>query len=326
MNVRRMTVAVVAVALVATLGVLPTRAQTDTKTFVRAIVGQLPTAPINPLLQPAIPRANLLLFENLVSYDTDLKPRGQLAERWDVSADGLTYTFSLRRNARWHDGRPFTADDVVFTAQAALDERNMSRMRPYYRPGGRSVRVEKIDDYTVRFTLPAPASDFLYNLSQWNVIVPRHLLEGKDLMTAEFNDRPVGTGPFRFVKLEENKLIRMAANPFYHFGKPKLDVWVDRGFTDQMAAMVALTAGEADLVALDTRYAVKIARQFPNVKIHGYQPGWVTQHEPQGRFLRRHSGAPGAGVRHRPRGPGEDDRGRRPRRLVADWPVVELGL
>src|SRR3989304_7674715 len=94
------------------------RAQADPRPLVRAIVGQLPTAPINPLLLPSIPRANLLMFESLVSYGADLKPRGQLAERWEISGDGLTYTFFLRRNIRWHDGRPFAAGDGVFTAPA----------------------------------------------------------------------------------------------------------------------------------------------------------------------------------------------------------------
>ena len=269
-----MLIALLLVILAATLAP-SARAQADPRPLVRAIVGQLPTAPINPLLLPSIPRANLLMFESLVSYGADLKPRGQLAERWEISGDGLTYTFFLRRNIRWHDGRPFAADDVVFTARAALDERNQSRMRPYYRVARQSVRVEKVDTHTVRFILPTPAADFLYNLSQWNVIVPRHLLEGRDLAAAEFNARPIGTGPFRFVQLRENLFIRMVANPFYHLGRPKLDLWVDRGFEDQMAAMAALARGEVDLLALDSRHSVEIARRLPNVRIIGYNPGWI---------------------------------------------------
>src|SRR3990172_8349507 len=271
---RRMLIALLLVILAAT--VAPSaRGQADPRPLVRAIVGQLPTAPINPLLLPSIPRANLLMFESLVSYGADLKPRGQLAERWEISGDGLTYPFFLRRNIRWHDGRPFAADDVVFTARAALDERNQSRMRPYYRVARQSVRVEKVDTHTVRFILPAPAADFLYNLSQWNVIVPRHLLERRDVAAAEFNARPIGTGPFRFVQLRENLFIRMVANPFYHLGRPKLDLWVDRGFEDQMAAMAALARGEVDLLALDSRHSVEIARRLPNVRIVGYHPGWI---------------------------------------------------
>lgn len=275
LDARRMTIVLVAVALIATIGIPVTSAQWGQKTFVRAIVGQFPSAPINPLRFPSNPRANLLLFESLVTYTPDLQPRGQLAERWEMSPDGLTYTFYLRRNVKWHDGRPFTADDVVFTATAALDERNGSRMRPYYRFLGQPVRVEKIDAGTVRFTLPSPSADFLYNLSQWNLILPRHLLEGQDLATAPFNDRPVGTGPFRFVQVANGQFIRLAANPFYHLGRPKIDVWVDRGFDDQFTALAALTKGEVDLVALDTLAAMEIARRIPGIKIYEYQPGWI---------------------------------------------------
>ncbi len=276
MDARRMVLVFVAAALASAAIAPPIDAQTASpKTLVRAIVGQLPQAPINPLLLPSIPRANLLLFENLVSFTSDLRPRGQLAERWDVSDDGLKYTFYLRRGVKWHDGRPFTADDVVFTAQAALDERNLSKMRPYYRLRGQSVRVEKIDESTVRFTLPSPAAEFLFNLSQWNLIVPRHLLEGRDLNEADFNTRPVGTGPFRFVQLRENQSVRMAANPTFHFGRPKIDIWIDRGFDDQMAALAALANGEVDLAPLDSRFAVDVARRFPHFKLYGFNPGWI---------------------------------------------------
>lgn len=274
MGARRTLITCIAIVLVAVAGVSG-GAQPDQKTFVRAIVGQPPEAPINPLLFPSNPRANLLLFENLVSYTADLQPRGQLAERWEVSPDGLTYTFYLRRNVRWHDARPFGADDVVFTAEAALDEENRSRMRPYYHFLARPVRVEKVDASTVRFTLPSPSADFLYNLSQWNLIMPRHLLEGQNLRAVPFNFRPVGTGPFRFVRLEEGQFIRLAANPFYHLGKPKIDVWVDRAFDEQLTALAAMSRGEVDLVALDTLAAVEIARRLPGIRIYEYHPGWI---------------------------------------------------
>jgi peptide/nickel transport system substrate-binding protein len=275
MGARQMMLVFVMAALTAAAVAPFTEAQPGQRTFVRAIVGQLPQPPINPLVLPSIPRANLLLFESLISYTADLRPRGQLAERWDVSDDGLTYTFYLRRGVKWHDGRPFTADDVVFTAQAALDERNLSKMRPYYRLRGQSVRVEKIDEGTVRFTLPSPAAEFLFNLSQWNVIVPKHRLDGVDLNSTDFNTRPIGTGPFRFVQLRENQSIRLAANPSFHFGRPKIDIWIDRGFDDQLAALAALANGDVDVAPLDSRFAVDIARRFPHLKLYGFNPGWI---------------------------------------------------
>jgi peptide/nickel transport system substrate-binding protein len=257
------------------VGAQSINAQTDQKTFVRAIVGQPPTVPVNPVVRQANPRAMLWMFEGLVSYTTDLRPRGQLAERWDVSEDGLTYTFVLRRNVRWHDGRPFTADDVVFTAETALNERNNSPNRRYYLVRGQPVRVEKVDAYTVRFVLPSPSALFVFNMSQWNMIVPKHLLEGRPLATADFNAKPVGTGPFRFAELQDKQFIRMTANPEYYMGRPKLDTWIDRALGDQNAALAAFAKGEVDFIGVNSRDAIDTARRLPNTRIYSYNAGWI---------------------------------------------------
>ena len=275
MRIRGLTVFVICAALAVTMVASPVAGQTGGKTFVRGIVGQPPTVPINPLVRSSNPRASLWMFESLVSYTTDLRPRGQLAERWDTSEDGLTYTFHLRRNVKWHDGRPFTADDVVYTAEAALNERNNSPMRRYYLVRGRPVRVEKVDTYTVRFTLPFASALFLYNQSQWNFIVPRHLLEGKELATADFNAKPVATGPFRFVELQDKQFIRMAANPDYYVARPKLDGWVDRALGDQNAALAAFAKGEVDFIGVNSRDAIETARRIPNTRIYSYNAGWI---------------------------------------------------
>ncbi|MGQ0569991.1 MAG: ABC transporter substrate-binding protein [Armatimonadota bacterium] len=275
MNGRRLVFALVAASLVAALGVPLTSAQSEQNTFVRGIVGQPPTVPVNPLVRSSNPRAQLWMFEGLVSYTTDLRPRGQLAERWDVSEDGLTYTFHLRRNVKWHDGRAFTANDVVFTAEAALNVRNNSPMRRYYLVRGQPVRVEKVDTNTVRFHLSSASALFIFNMSQWNMIVPRHLLEGKELATADFNARPVGTGPFKFVELQDRQFIRMAANPDYYMGKPKLDFWVDRALGDQNAALAAFAKGEVDFIGVNSRDAIETARRIPNTRIYSYNAGWI---------------------------------------------------
>jgi peptide/nickel transport system substrate-binding protein len=253
----------------------PLAAQADQRTFVRGIVGQPPTVPINPLVRSSNPRAQLWMLESLVSYTTDLRPRGQLAERWDVSEDGLTYTFHLRRNVKWHDGRPFSADDVVFTADAAINERNNSPMRRYYLVRGRPVRVEKVDANTVRFVLPSPSALFLYNMSQWNMIVPKHLLDGKPLATADYNATPVGTGPFKFAELQDKQFIRMVANPDYYQGRPKLETWIDRALGDQNAALAAFAKGELDFIGVNSRDAIETARRLPNTRIYSYNAGWI---------------------------------------------------
>jgi peptide/nickel transport system substrate-binding protein len=275
MNSTRLGLILVSLVVAVAIGGQPISAQSDQKTFVRGIVGQPPTVPVNPLVRSSNPRAELWMFEPLISYTSDLRPRGQLAERWDVSEDGLTYTFFLRRNVKWHDGRPFTADDVVFTVETALNERNNSPMRRYYLIRNRPVRVEKVDAYTVRFVLPSPSALFIFNMSQWTMIVPKHLLEGKDLSTADFNAKPVGTGPFRFVELQDKQFIRMAANPDYYLGRPKLDFWIDRALGDQNAALAAFAKGEVDFIGVNSRDAIETARRIPNTKIYSYNAGWI---------------------------------------------------
>ncbi|MBC7242760.1 MAG: peptide ABC transporter substrate-binding protein, partial [Anaerolineae bacterium] len=138
-----------------------------------------------------------LLFEGLTAFDEAGRVVPRLAERWAIAPDGLTYTFVLRKGVYWHDGAPFTADDVVFTAGVMAD--------PGFQaldPSGlfdlwSSVKVEKLDDYTVRFTLSEPFAPFLdYSTIG---ILPAHLLKQMpvpDLPKAAFNSQPVGTGPF----------------------------------------------------------------------------------------------------------------------------------
>src|SRR5262249_7941688 len=153
-----------------------------------------------------------------------------------VSRDGLTYTFKLKRGVRWHDGKPFTARDVAFTFYSVLDPKVTTPHRAYFdalvgfpeltnkdnpkRPEDLAQKpMEVLDDYTVRFHLRYPYGAFLAVLVNPRAgILPEHLLKGADLNTAEFNRKPVGTGPFRFVEWRRGDRLVMDANPQYHGG------------------------------------------------------------------------------------------------------------
>lgn len=231
---------------------------------------------INPLLDMDLDRAPLWLFNGLVTYTSDLQVKGDLAESWDISPDGKSYTFHLRRNVKWHDGQPFTADDVVFTVNTALDEKNKSYMRTYFLVNGKPVQVKKVDDYTVEFTLPEPSATFLFNVWKQNtVIVPKHLLEGKDLQTADFNQHPIGTGPYMFVSYTPKQQLLMRANPNYHFGKPKIPFWMFKEIGDQNAALAALARDDVTMVGVGTKSVRETAAAMPGVKVYGYDSGWV---------------------------------------------------
>lgn len=185
------------------------------------------------------------LYEGLLSYARDLSPQPLLADSWEVSPDGLTYTFHLVKNARWHDGRPFTAADVVFSCKTFL---------PEVHPRARDVfsRCESIgapDDYTVVFTLKQPFPAFLMAFETASApMLPRHLLEGADYQKVGAEQSPIGTGPFRFSEWVRGSHIHLTANEdYYRDGQPKLREIYYRVIPDAASRSVSLEQGDAQL-------------------------------------------------------------------------------
>ncbi len=186
-----------------------------------------------------------LVFNGLVKYDKDLRVVGDLAEAWDVSPDGLTLTFRLRRGVRWHDGAPCTAADVLFTYQATVDPKTPTAY------AGDFLKVDKaevLDPFTFRATYGRP---FAPALTSWGAaVLPRHLLAGQDIARSPLARRPVGTGPFRFKEWVTGQKIVLAANPDYFEGRPYLDGYVLRIIPDTATMFLELRAGGIDRMGL----------------------------------------------------------------------------
>lgn len=185
------------------------------------------------------------IYEGLLSYNFDLSPKPQLAKSWDVSEDGLTYTFQLFENVKWHDGKPFTAADVVFSCDVMLRE-----VHP--RARGNFERCESITadgDHTVIFKLKKPFAPFLLVFEAGSApIMPRHLYEGTDYKNAPANDTPVGTGPFKLGEWARGSHIRLDANADYYLeGKPHLKEIYYRILPDAASRAVAMETGETQL-------------------------------------------------------------------------------
>lgn len=168
-----------------------------------------------------------------------------LAERWDVSDDGRTYTFHLVKGVTWHDGKPFTAHDVKFTFDAMVARKGpgFSNFKEYLHG------VEVVDDLTVRMTLTKPNSAFLTSVADpygsTTIILPRHIFEGKNWDGLPQNDAPVGTGPFKFVEWRHGERIVLERNPaYFKKGLPYLDRIVIRVIPNAPTTVAALTAGE----------------------------------------------------------------------------------
>lgn len=169
-----------------------------------------------------------LVFSGLLKYDDDNNLIGDLAEKWELNAAQNRYTVHLKRDIKWHDGQKFNADDVIFTYKTI---QNSEAQSPFFTTW-RGIKVTKQNDHTVLFDLPNTLSSFPHALT--NGIVPAHVLERippSQLRSAEFNSKPVGTGPFewRFVSVSgstiENRQQRINLSAYKHYwaGKPKLD-------------------------------------------------------------------------------------------------------
>ncbi len=230
----------------------------------------------NPLLYDV----RLWLFDGLVRFDENQEPIPDLAESWEISPDGKVYTIKLRQGVKFHDGVEMTADDVVYTAQLTLDENVNSPYRSKFIIGGEPVVWEKVDDYTVKATLPQPSSSFLAKLSRADeiffCILPKHILEKcTDMETCDFNQQPIGTGPFKLVEYVTDQRLVLEANDDYFQGKPGLQRVIRLAYPNEQAALAALVSGELDVASLQEAGNVNVAEQDPNITVHRYDSNWI---------------------------------------------------
>jgi len=185
-----------------------------------------------------------LLYDGLLRLDESLTPTPALATRWETLDGGARHRFHLRRDVRWHDGRPFTAADVEFTFEQVLLKFH-SRTRASLGPA--LVDVVALDDSTVEFRFRRPYAPLLQQLDVVEApIIPRHVYVGSDPLRNPANRHPVGTGPYKFVSYQSSGEIRYAANRDYFRGAPSVDTAILRVVPDPATQVAALEAGEVD--------------------------------------------------------------------------------
>lgn len=183
-----------------------------------------------------------LVFNGLTAADEKGQIVPDLADTWDISSDGLSYTFHLRKDVRWHDGQPFTSDDVVFTLDVlrAPDFQGQPELAKLWR----TVKVERTDPYTVRFTLAEPFAPFLSYTTIG--LLPAHVLKdvpARLLSEHAFNLHPVGTGPFRVSEVT-SEYAMLLANTDYYKGRPYLDKIKFVFYPDYASVISAYQRGE----------------------------------------------------------------------------------
>jgi len=165
-----------------------------------------------------------LIFNGLVKYDKDLTITGDLAESWDISKDGLVITFHLRKGVKWTDGVEFTAEDVMFGYRTIISDKTPTAYSEDFK---QVKKAEVLDKYTFRVTYESP---FAPALSSWGSlpVLPRHLLEGKDITKSELGRKPVGMGPFKLTKWTPGSEVVLESNHDYFEGRPYIDKYVYR--------------------------------------------------------------------------------------------------
>jgi peptide/nickel transport system substrate-binding protein len=206
------------------------------------------------------------IFQGLLSFDSQIQPIPVLATQWTPSADGLHYTFSLRRDVRWHDGQPFGAKDVVFTLNEIAPQ-TMPRVKIVFDEYVESIRAN--GDAQVDVRLKKPYAGLLDLLGSGLLpILPRHLYAGQDVRTNPVNQHPVGTGPFVFKEWKHGAFIRLERNPdYWRKGLPHLDGIVFNVIPDASSRAIAFEQGHIHaLRAGDVDYSdVKRLSKLPGV-------------------------------------------------------------
>ncbi|OPA79962.1 peptide ABC transporter substrate-binding protein [Paenibacillus selenitireducens] len=176
-----------------------------------------------------------------------------LAESLTPSEDNLKYTLKLREGLTWQDGKPLTADDVIFTMDSILDEKQHSFFRSSFVYDGKPLTMKKVDDRTVEFNLPTVSAAFEGMLVQIFPI-PKHIFEGEaDIEKSTKNASPVGSGPFKFKEYRPGEYVTLERNDKYFNGAPKLDSVTYRVAKDSNAANLALQNGEIQMRMVDTQ-------------------------------------------------------------------------
>jgi len=191
-----------------------------------------------------------IVFDSLWQIDPQGKFIPNLAaeiptvENGGVSKDGLTWTIKLRPDVFWHDGAPFTADDVAFTVDVILNPKVTVRSREGHE------HVEHYatkDDHTIEIKLKESFAPYLVSWQKTSVI-PKHILSTvPDINIAPFNTNPVGTGPFKFKERVAGSYIAFEPNPKYHGGAPKLTSLVQKYVPDQQTLFAQFQTGEVDV-------------------------------------------------------------------------------
>jgi len=226
---------------------------------------------LNPiLLNDAV--SNLVVYRMTsplirVHEDTGLAAP-DLAESWEISADGLTYIFKLRKGVKWHDGKPLTAEDAKFTYETILDPKTKTVRKSLY---DEVKKFTVVDPNTLKVEMKSSFCPYITEGATMGVI-PKHILEkSADINVDEFNSKkPVGVGPFKFREWVKDSHIILDAYDDYYQGRPNLDRWILRVVRDSTILVAALKTGQVDVGTITEPALLPEVEKTPHLKVHKY--------------------------------------------------------
>jgi len=240
--------------------------------YTEALIGSM--GRLNPMLDwnnPADRDINRLIFSGLIRFDAHGLPQPDLAESWGTSSDGTLYNFSIRPNAVWHDGQPVTADDVIFTIE--LIKSAGSLFPQDIKDLWSGIEVKRLDDKTLQFKLSEPFAPFL-DYATFGVL-PKHLLESvpaDQLATAEFNLKPVGTGPYKFDHIVTSggqiSGVALTVNENYYLPKAFIEQVIFRFYPNSASALDAYQQGEVLGISQLTSDVLQKALMEPTLSVY----------------------------------------------------------
>ena len=213
---------------------------TPKDTIVIAVENQIER--INPLFSEDHDASIGLIFSGLTRFDENMKIQPDLAKSWSISKDGLIYSFELRNDVLWHDGAKFGAKDVEFTLKAANDDKLNSPIKANFEM---IKDIKVLDDTHIIITLAKPFPPFLDALSVG--ILPAHLLQNENLNITKFNQKPIGTGAFKFKSWKKGQYLTLEANENYHLGKVQSPKLILKHISDPNISAVELKNGSVDV-------------------------------------------------------------------------------
>jgi len=225
---------------------------------------------INPVLASSDTDRDLmaLTYSGLLRPDNKGRLINDLAEKYDISEDGLVYTFTLKPNLLWQDGEPVIADDIIFTIEKIKDP----SMKSPKRAGWEGVSAEKINDKTIRFTLKKSYAPFLENTTIG--ILPSHVwknMSSDQIASSEMNMKPVGSGPYKISGIKRNSVgiissYELNSNKNFVLGKPNIKKIIMKFYPSEKDLLTAYQKGEVEAINAVTPQELEKIKTNNNVK------------------------------------------------------------